>query len=98
MFYFPYDLGSYLSLTVTNRPASIGDRANLHFPVTRISKMSCLSFAYNLPSQTSGGIEVFQTDILTNNAKLLTLLSGYYGKRWRQAQVQIFPSEDLLKV
>ncbi|XP_052098974.1 MAM and LDL-receptor class A domain-containing protein 1-like [Mytilus californianus] len=53
--------GSYLSLTIANKRALIADRASLYIPAIRSQKMTCLTFAYSLPSNTSGVIQIFQT-------------------------------------
>jgi hypothetical protein len=76
----------------------IGDKTNLYLPVVEIQKMSCLTFAYSLPSNTSGSIQVFQTDVKTGEAKLVRQVSGYHGMRWESTFVQFFPSKDPFKV
>lgn len=76
----------------------IGDKTNLYLPVVKIQKMSCLTFAYTLPSNTSGSIQVFQTDVTTGEAKLARQVSGYHGMHWKSTFVQFFPSKNPFKV
>ncbi|CAC5388819.1 unnamed protein product [Mytilus coruscus] len=90
--------GSYLSLTIANKRALIADRASLYIPAIRSQKMTCLTFAYSLPSNTSGVIQIFQTGANTGTATLMKQLSGYHGPHWKSSFVQFLPSFEPLKV
>ncbi|VDI38495.1 Hypothetical predicted protein [Mytilus galloprovincialis] len=90
--------GSYLSLAIDNNRALIADRASLYIPAIRSQKMVCLTFAYSLPSHTSGVIQIFQTGTTTGNATLMKQLSGYHGLYWKSTFVQFLPSFEPMKI
>lgn len=87
-----------MSLAIDNKRALIADRASLYIPAIRSHKMVCLTFAYSLPSHTSGVIQIFRTGTTTGNATLMKQLSGYHGLRWRSTFVQFLPSFEPIKV
>ncbi|CAC5388821.1 unnamed protein product [Mytilus coruscus] len=90
--------GSYLSLTIDKKTALNGDRANLYIPAIRTRTMTCLTFAYSLPSNTSGSLQVFETDTNTDTATLMRQVSGYHGPHWKSTFVQFLPSADPLVI
>ncbi|XP_076105634.1 MAM and LDL-receptor class A domain-containing protein 1-like [Mytilus galloprovincialis] len=90
--------GSYLSLITDRKRALIADRATLYLPAIRSQKMTCLTFAYSLPSHTSGVIQIFQTGTNTGNATLMKQMSGYHGPHWKSTFVQFLPSFEPMQV
>ncbi|XP_076105635.1 MAM and LDL-receptor class A domain-containing protein 1-like [Mytilus galloprovincialis] len=60
--------------------------------------MTCLTFAYSLPSHTSGSIQVFDTDTNTGTATLIRQVSDYHGPNWKSTFVQFLPSADPLEI
>ncbi|XP_071169522.1 MAM and LDL-receptor class A domain-containing protein 2-like isoform X2 [Mytilus edulis] len=90
--------GSYLSLTIDEKTALSGDKANLYLPAIRTRNMTCLTFAYSLPSHTSGSLQVFETDTNTGTATLIRQVSDYHGPNWKSTFVQFLPSADPLEI
>ncbi|XP_076104575.1 uncharacterized protein LOC143073128 [Mytilus galloprovincialis] len=60
--------------------------------------MTCLTFAYSLPSHTSGSLQVFDTDTKTGTATLMRQMSDYHGPNWKSTFVQFLPSADPLEI
>ncbi|VDI38491.1 Hypothetical predicted protein [Mytilus galloprovincialis] len=90
--------GSYLSLNIDEETALSGDKANLYLPAIRTRNMTCLTFAYSLPSHTSGSLQVFETDTKTGTATLIRQVSDYHGPNWKSTFVQFLPSADPLQI
>lgn len=70
----------------------------MYIPAIRSQKMTCLTFAYSLPSHTSGVIQIFQTGTNTGNATLMKQMSGYHGPHWKSTFVQFLPSFEPMQV